>query len=199
MRVIAGTARGRHLLAPPGELTRPMMDRQKESLFNILMQSFPCDGVLDVFAGSGGLGLEALSRGAERATFVERGRHALPVLERNIAECGFKERARVLAFDAWSVDPARIDHPVEVVFLDPPFPLVITTPKRVAELAARFLGLLPPTGVMVYRIPSSVAAETALPAGANVLRHIDSGESLMLLVRPCALPDHPLPSDDGNG
>ncbi|MSR75467.1 MAG: 16S rRNA (guanine(966)-N(2))-methyltransferase RsmD [Planctomycetes bacterium] len=188
MRVIAGEARGRQLEAPPGERTRPMMDRQKEQLFNILMRSFPCDGVLDVFAGSGGLGIEALSRGAARATFIELGRHARPVLERNLQGCGFSERGQVLAADAWKVDLIRIDHPVDIAFLDPPFPMVLEAPERMAELCARFLSLLPAEGVMMYRIPSKVQVEAALPSGAVVMRRIESGESLILLLRHPAIP-----------
>src|SRR4051812_38997114 len=125
MRIVAGTWRGRSLAAPPGTETRPTADRVRQALFDMLMHA-PWAGravvegatVLDVFAGTGALGLEALSRGAARTTFVERARAALTVLRANIVACGAAGRCEVLAVDALSVPGGE---GADIVFLDPPY------------------------------------------------------------------------------
>ena len=110
MRIITGTARGRRLEAPEGYGTRPILDAQKEMLFSVLGERAPPEFVFDLFAGSGGLGLEALSRGAGFALFVERDREALACLRANIERCGFSDRSKVAPVDAFRVtlsDPSR--------------------------------------------------------------------------------------------
>ena len=115
--MIAGTLGGRRLRAPAGDATRPTSDRVREAIFNILG---PPDGarVLDLFAGAGGLGIEALSRGAGSAVFVERGAQALAAIERNLAAVGVEAtvvRQDVLRF------LARADGAFDLVFCDPPY------------------------------------------------------------------------------
>ena len=111
MRVIAGRFRGRTLDAPPGQSTRPITDRAKETLFNVLGHRFALPGclpgfvVLDVFAGTGSLGLEALSRGAAACTFVEQDRRALRYLRQNIARLGADGACTVLTDNAWTMRP----------------------------------------------------------------------------------------------
>lgn len=126
MRVIGGTARGRRLLAPRGLATRPTSDKVKEALFSILHGIFgPLDNcpVLDVFAGSGNLGIEALSRGAPEVVFVESSREAAAVIARNLETTGFKENGRILTRDFRSafasLESAR--RRFGIVFLDPPY------------------------------------------------------------------------------
>src|SRR3990170_6777124 len=97
MRVIAGVARGQPLIAPRDRDTRPITDRVKETLFAILGDRVPDARVLDLYAGSGAIGIEALSRGALHATFVERGRDALAALGANLARTGLDASARVAA------------------------------------------------------------------------------------------------------
>src|ERR687889_728011 len=100
MRIIAGAWRGRPLLAPPGRGTRPTSDRAREGLFSMLasrLGTFEGLQVADLFAGTGALGLEALSRGAARCTFVENDRAALDILRRNIETLGAGERAEIRA------------------------------------------------------------------------------------------------------
>jgi len=125
MRIVAGAWRGRTLIAPPGTETRPTADRVRQALFDMLMHAHwagrsTMEGatVLDVFAGTGALGLEALSRGAASAVFVERSRPALTALRANIEACRATDRCQVLAIDALAVpDGKRSD----IVFLDPPY------------------------------------------------------------------------------
>ena len=183
MRIIAGTHRGRPLQAPKGRRTRPILDRQKESLFNVLRASLPCSGVVDVFAGSGGLGFEALPRGAERATFIERGRPAVVALEHNVASLGFEGRAQILVRDAFAVDPAAL-HPFGLLFLDPPFPLYRDRAERVHTLLA---GLLAAPGcedgaVAMLRVPAD-AVVPDWPQGVQDVGRRPAGESVIILLR----------------
>ena len=127
MRIVAGRHRGRRLLAPPGETVRPTSDRAREALFNILShgqlaaEGIPFAGaaVLDAFAGTGALGLEALSRGAAEAAFIEQDREALATLRRNIAALGEGGRARIVPGDA--TRPPRAPSACALAFLDPPY------------------------------------------------------------------------------
>jgi 16S rRNA (guanine(966)-N(2))-methyltransferase RsmD len=99
MRIITGAARGKKLQSLEGERVRPTPDRVKEALFNIIQFDLEGRRVLDLFAGSGQLGLEALSRGAQEAVFVDSSRDSAGVVERNIAATGFGERAKVVNAD----------------------------------------------------------------------------------------------------
>jgi len=139
MRIVAGEWRGRALLAPPGLDTRPTADRMRQALFDMLLHA-PWGGrsclegvsVLDVFAGTGALGLEALSRGAARALFVENARPALKVLQANIATLRAADRCTVLPIDALMLPPGE---PASVVFLDPPYGMDLVS-RAVARLRA---------------------------------------------------------------
>lgn len=123
-RIIAGEARGRRLKVPPGTLTRPTSDRVREALFSSLETRGQWEGarVLDLYAGSGALGLEALSRGAGRATLVERDRAALRVLRANVAVVGLPG-AEVVAGDVGRIVAAPAPAPYDLVLMDPPYPL----------------------------------------------------------------------------
>lgn len=120
MRVVAGELRGRRIEAPPGTTTRPTTDRVREAVFNALGSLDAIEGrtVADLYAGSGALGIEALSRGAASCTFVERDRAALQALRANIAALGIERRARVVTGDVLAV--AASVH-ANVVFADPPY------------------------------------------------------------------------------
>jgi 16S rRNA (guanine966-N2)-methyltransferase len=122
VRVVAGVARGRRLVAPDGTDTRPTSDRVRESVFNALASRGAVTGatVLDLFAGSGALGIEALSRGATRCTFVERARPALRALRDNLRSTGLEERAQVVAADAATFLRTCNDR-YDLALLDPPY------------------------------------------------------------------------------
>jgi 16S rRNA (guanine966-N2)-methyltransferase len=121
-RVIAGRARGRRLLAP-GPATRPLADRVKETLFAILEPDLPGASFLDLFAGSGAGGIEALSRGAARAVFVERDATAIRTIRENLARCGCGDAGLVRPGDAlaYLASGAAADGPFDVVLVDPPY------------------------------------------------------------------------------
>jgi len=121
MRVISGELGGRKLVAPDGTTTRPTTDKVRQAVFNSLGSMGVIEGaaVADLFAGSGALGIEALSRGAEHCVFVERDRNALRALRENIATLGLTERATVHATDVMAWVPAM--RGVDIAFIDPPY------------------------------------------------------------------------------
>ena len=122
MRIITGTARGIQLETLPGDATRPTTERVKEALFSMIQFDIEGRRVLDLFAGSGQLGLEALSRGAAHATFIDMSRDAVNVILKNAAATRLKDRARVAAMDFKAylsgIKPEGI---FDIIFLDPPY------------------------------------------------------------------------------
>ena len=145
MRIIAGSAKGRPILAPKGDLTRPTLDRVKESLFNILQFSVAGARVLDLYAGSGNLGLEALSRGAAHAVFNDADRQCAQLIRQNIERLGFSQSATVLQSDALqAISRLTGTLPFDIVFLDPPY-----LAGAQAALTALFTnGLISPNGIV---------------------------------------------------
>ena len=122
MRIVAGEWRGRRLIAPKGETTRPTADRTRETLFNMLVSrlgSFEHLSVVDLFAGSGALGLEALSRGASHCLFVENEPLAIRALRDNIASLDARNRATVQQGSVMALGPAK--QPTDLILLDPPY------------------------------------------------------------------------------
>lgn len=119
MRVVAGALRGRRIESPESDATRPTTDKVREAVFNALISMGEIDGarVLDCFAGTGAMGIEALSRGAARCTFVERDRAAVAVLRRNIESLGLKEVSTVVQADAM----ASLSGDFDIVIADPPY------------------------------------------------------------------------------
>jgi 16S rRNA (guanine966-N2)-methyltransferase len=122
MRIISGIWRSRPLVAPKGDTTRPTADRTRETLFSMLtsrLGSFEDLKVLDLFAGSGALGLEALSRGAASCTFVEQDKPALDALEANVAKLGAKPQCEIRRGSALMLGAAR--EPFDLILMDPPY------------------------------------------------------------------------------
>jgi len=128
MRIIAGIAKGRRLIGPEGVGTRPMTDRAREALFSSLGDTVVQAGVLDLFAGSGSIGLEALSRGAASAVFVERGRAALRALRRNVDHVGLG--GEVIATDVERYLEGS-DAAIDLAFVDPPYALSLASVQSV--------------------------------------------------------------------
>lgn len=122
MRIISGSARGRRIEAPKGLHTRPTLDRVKESLFNIIQYQIPGARVLDIFAGSGSLGLEALSRGAIEAVFIDDDRECSDIIKKNITSLGFNDKASVIKTNAMHAIP-MLKGVFDIVFMDPHYAL----------------------------------------------------------------------------
>jgi 16S rRNA (guanine966-N2)-methyltransferase len=120
MRVIAGHYRGRRLVGPDTDETRPIMDRAKESIFNSIAFEVPDARVADLFAGAGSFGIEAMSRGAASVVFVESARKALDSLGTNLDTLGIDAVVRRVDVLTWD---ARVDGPFDIVFCDPPWPM----------------------------------------------------------------------------
>ncbi len=120
MRVISGSARGLKLLAPVGMETRPTTDRVKESIFNILQPYIPCHKVLDLFSGSGAMGIEALSRGSKHCVFVEKNRSSLEIIHKNLEKARLTSSSLVVFGDAFDyLDKCR--EQFDLIILDPPY------------------------------------------------------------------------------
>ncbi|MCI8425083.1 MAG: 16S rRNA (guanine(966)-N(2))-methyltransferase RsmD [Adlercreutzia sp.] len=192
MRIIAGEHRGRRLEAPKGQGTRPTTDRVRESLMSALVSArggLDDAVVLDAFAGSGALGLEALSRGASCAVFCERDREAAAVVERNIAACRYgREAARVLRTDVLKRGAAAPGRPFDLVFLDPPY---ATDPGEVFGLVARLdgAGALARDVIVSYEhdvADDKAVADGAAAAGFRIASHRHFGDTVIdLLERLC--------------
>ncbi|MFC0558723.1 16S rRNA (guanine(966)-N(2))-methyltransferase RsmD [Halalkalibacter alkalisediminis] len=123
MRVISGDKRGLPLKAVPGSSTRPTTDKVKESIFNMIGPYFDGGIALDLYAGSGGLGIEAISRGVQKAIFVDQNRKAIETIKQNLSHCSFEEKAEVYRNDATRALKALIKREISFsyVFLDPPY------------------------------------------------------------------------------
>lgn len=168
MRIIAGEFRSRRLATPPDDsITRPIPDRVKESLFGLLRGH--CEGatVFDGFAGTGALGLEALSRGAARCTFIEQDKSIAALLSRNIDTLNVRSRADLVIGDALGPGAlARAPRPLTLAFLDPPYPLVQEPIglKRVLAQMQKLVDLLTPDGFAVLRTPWPLLHKQGSPA-----------------------------------
>lgn len=121
MRVIAGTARSLRLKTPEGLDTRPTTDRIKETLFNMLMPYISGAVFVDLFSGSGGIGIEAISRGARKAYFVENNQKALDCIHANVTHTRFDTQAVVLKQDVFSALRGSIKEDADIIFMDPPY------------------------------------------------------------------------------
>jgi 16S rRNA (guanine966-N2)-methyltransferase len=177
MRIIAGQWRGRALAAPPGDTTRPTADRVREALFSMLasrLGSFEGLRVLDGFAGTGALGLEALSRGAAHCVFVETGRDALTALRANIEKLGAP--ATVMAAPVASL--GRAHAPCDLLLLDPPYGEGLALPALVRLLEQ---GWVAPGALLSVETGK---AETLEPPGFTVEAVRDHGKARLHLLRP---------------
>lgn len=148
MRIIAGSCRGRRLKTVRGFTTRPTADRVKEAIFNVLGEKIIGSKVLDLFAGTGNIGIEALSRGAQSVFFVEKDRKALQVLKTNVRNCGFQNNVDILAIDAFNALKIfkNKGFSFNLVYLDPPYKLKII--EEILELLINY-SLLVPKGIVI--------------------------------------------------
>lgn len=147
LRVITGSARGRRLIALEGDDVRPTTDKVKEALFSIIQFEIEGRKVLDLFAGSGQLGIEALSRGAKSAVFVDASRRSIEVIKENIENTGFTKSAVVLNTDAISFAATRAEK-YDIAFLDPPYRTGLL--QRALPLVS---GIMNEGGVIVCEAP----------------------------------------------
>ncbi len=194
MRITGGALRSRQLRAPRGDATRPTSDRVREALFGILGSAgvLPGARVLDLYAGTGALALEALSRGAARATLVESSRDALAVLRANVADLGQGALATVVAADA-RVAASRLAQqgPFDLVLADPPWALVEDgQPQGVLAKLAQSGGLADHATVVLEHAARSVPPEVEHLARGETRRY---GDTALTFYKPAILAPPPEP------
>ncbi|MDQ2648519.1 MAG: 16S rRNA (guanine(966)-N(2))-methyltransferase RsmD [Actinomycetota bacterium] len=172
MRVVSGSAGGRRLISPEGRTTRPTSERTREATFNALgsLGAVVDATVVDLFAGSGALGIEALSRGASAATFVESDRAAIAAIHANLATCGLAQEATVVAstVDRFLADAARNGVRFDLALVDPPYDFA-TWDDLLAAI---------PADLVAAEAPSAVSA----PEGWEVLRSRRYGRAWVTLL-----------------
>jgi 16S rRNA (guanine(966)-N(2))-methyltransferase RsmD len=174
LRVIAGALKGRRLLGPSWDGLRPTSDRLRETLFNVLAPHIAGARVLDGFAGTGAVGIEALSRGASHVTFAERDPRAVRLIEDNLARCAVQDRYTVLGVD---VAAGRLAGEFDIVFLDPPY---MVDPR---DAVAAVADLVSAEGQLVIEH----ARRAALPESVGPLartRTLLSGDSALTVYEP---------------
>jgi 16S rRNA (guanine966-N2)-methyltransferase len=185
MRIIAGTYRGRRLRSPPGQGTRPTTDRVREALFNVLGNSINGLRVLDCYAGSGALGIEALSRGARSVVFVEKTRQAADIVRGNLATIGLEneQSAQVLNKPIeHSLSLLQARGPFDLWLVDPPFSLVRDGTCTLVLSALVAGGLLAPNGLVVFEYPSDQECPSIKGLHPEDIRHY--GDSRLALYGP---------------
>lgn len=183
MRVIAGSAGGRRLDVPAGTAVRPTADRVREALFSSLGPVVPDAAVLDLFAGSGALGIEALSRGAALAVLVERDRQAAAVAARNLTRTGLHARATLLRADAATYVRDPRGAPFDIVLLDPPYEQA--TPDLYALVTAlrEAGGLAPDATVVLERDRRDATGDDEPPRFLALDRRRVYGDTVLLYLR----------------
>lgn len=180
MRIIAGTAKGVRLGPVPAG-TRPVSDRAREGLFSSLAAEVPGGEVLDLFAGTGAMGIEALSRGAAHVTFVEREQAATRAIRENLRRTGLGEGARVVRRSVAAHLGTRAQ-PAGLVFLDPPYAMPIAELSQVVGLLAS-KGWLDPEGWTVALTRSAKGYMPVIPVDWRLAKRLDYGDTLVTLFR----------------
>jgi 16S rRNA (guanine966-N2)-methyltransferase len=183
MRIVGGTRKGRSLVAPAGRATRPTSDRVREAIFNILahgVADFSLDGarVLDLFAGTGAMGLEALSRGARFCQFVDNSAEARGLIRRNADELGLIGHCKIWRRDATKLGPCAPQPPYDLVFLDPPYDRGLGSLALASLIAGAWLA---PAAIVV--LEESQAAEVTAPQALSQIDQRIYGDTQLRIFR----------------
>ncbi|CAN5849452.1 16S rRNA (guanine(966)-N(2))-methyltransferase RsmD [soil metagenome] len=176
MRIIAGTLKGRRLDAPDWPGLRPTSDRLRETLFNVLAPRIPGARFLDGYAGTGAVGIEALSRGASHVTFVEQDRRAQALVQANLERCGVKDRYAIIRA-GFKGAAERLEGPFDVVFLDPPYGAV-----ELAQALETAAPLVTGDALLIVEHAKRDAAPVDL-AGLTRARELVQGDSVLSFFR----------------
>lgn len=182
MRIVGGAFRGRSLKAPGDARIRPTADRTREALFNVIGHGFPgaLDGsrVLDLFAGTGALGLEALSRGAASCLFVEESADARGLIRDNVEALGLNGRAKIFRRDATRLGEAGTIAPFSLLFADPPYGRDLGAPALAAALAGKWLA-----AEALCVVEEALGAPFAPPSGFSLLDARTYGDTVIRFLR----------------
>jgi len=180
VRIIAGIAKGRRLASPKSLTTRPVLDQVKESIFNIL---FDVNGlrVLDLFAGTGSIGLEAVSRGASESVFVDNDRDAVSIIRENIKRCGFENETRIISKHVQAAIKILVkkSEPFDLIFIDPPYLKDFVVPTITAVFDA---GLLAPDGQIITEHHPKEPIQ-GLPEGLTISNERKYGQTLVTFIQ----------------
>jgi 16S rRNA (guanine966-N2)-methyltransferase len=171
MRIIAGTLKGRRLAAPTWEGLRPTSDKLRETLFNVIANRTENARFLDGFAGTGAVGLEALSRGAAHVTFIERDPRACRLIEQNAAKCGVTD-GYIIVRGGFGKGRLPALGPFDLIFLDPPY--VDPVIDEAMQMAATWLS---PSGLLI--VEHAARDPIAEPSGMRLTRDLRSGDSAL--------------------
>ena len=180
MRIIAGRLKGRRLKAPAWYGLRPTSDKLRETLFNILAPRIEGARVLDGFAGTGAVGIEAISRGAVHVTFVEQDRRAIALIEENLTACGIEGGYTIHRGDAATVLPGLGSNAFDLILLDPPYDIMTMTP--VLDASARALA----SGGLVV-LEHATRRELEPASVLEPVRRVKSGDSTLTFFTPRTL------------
>ncbi len=197
MRVTTGSAKGRRLEAVPGDSTRPITDRVKQAVFSILGKEIVGRRLLDLFGGTGAVGIEALSRGAARVVFIEMGRLALRTIGHNLQATGLAERARVVPGDAFKFLRRPGNEQFDFVYIAPPqYRGLWLQALRAVEAST----VLAPDGLVIVQIHPKERADGA-PARLRLVDERQYGSTLLLFYAPAEAggdpSDDPIPHPQG--
>ena len=180
IRIIAGSLKGRRLAGPDWPGLRPTSDRLRETLFNVLADTVVDARVLDGFAGTGAVGIEALSRGAAHVTFLERDPRAIDLIGENLTRCGVTGGYTILRADMAAAGPVGLPAVFDVVFLDPPY--VMASGDAIADAA----GVIAPGGrLVIEHARRSIPAASV--AGLSLTRTLKAGDSALSFYRATGL------------
>jgi len=177
LRIIAGIRKGLKLSTPDGLDTRPTTDRVKESVFNIIQAYLPADRVLDLFAGSGALGIEAISRRSSLCVFVEHNRKAFELIHQNIVSARFEENSELVFADSLTYLDS-VSSPFDVIFLDPPYNKGFLSPV-LDKISQR--GLINPDGIIVAETEKD--GEVAEHPNYEVIRLAVYGKTVVTILK----------------
>ncbi|MBI5598755.1 MAG: 16S rRNA (guanine(966)-N(2))-methyltransferase RsmD [Deltaproteobacteria bacterium] len=182
MRVVGGKSKGRRLASFRCGRIRPTSDMVREAVFNVLGQDMTSKGILDLFAGTGAMGIEALSRGAGRAVFVDNDAAAISVIKKNISLCGFDGNSTVLKNDAKGAlrHLEKTGERFDVIFMDAPYPDPSLTGTAIDAIITA--GLLNPDGAIVCEVSKRHPIEP-LPAGVTVEKEKRYGDTLVYFLK----------------
>lgn len=182
MRVIAGTAKKRKLITPAGLTVRPTSDRVKEALFSILGESVAASCFLDLFAGAGTVGIEALSRGAEKVVFVEKETNNIRIIKKNLQVTGLADKARCMGVTVDKAVSLLASEKVsfDLIFMDPPY-----MSDHVADTLNSITGnnLLLPDGLVVVESNKNTLLPEYSPDGLNMFRRALYGDTVLAFYR----------------
>ena len=186
MRIIAGSLRSRTLQAPAGLATRPTSDRLRETLFNVLAPRVQAGALLDLYAGSGAVGIEALSRGAERVTFVERAPAALKVLRANLDKLGIATGVRVVSGAVGTFLRKDQAEKFDMIFLDPPYDAEAEYAATLGLLGGPAVGLLADDGIVIaeHRRQEKLGDQFGVLHRTRLLEQGDAALSFYAVVEP---------------